>query len=87
MFLTVCSTEFWTDRDHEQGEQVMQGHIARRRNRCYAVIYEGLDPVTGKEHHSWHPAGTDPAEAEGRLFGPREYGGRAVHIKTLATIH
>ena len=41
----------------------MQGHVARKRDRYYAVIYEGLDPVTGKEHRSWHPAGTDRAEA------------------------
>ena len=42
----------------------MQGHVARKRGRFYAVIYEGLDPVTGKERRSWHPAGTDRAEAE-----------------------
>jgi integrase len=28
------------------------------------VIYEGRDPVTGKERRSWHPAGTDRACAE-----------------------
>lgn len=28
------------------------------------MIYEGRDPVTGKERRSWHPAGTDSAEAE-----------------------
>ncbi|GMU79846.1 MAG: hypothetical protein AMXMBFR46_26350 [Acidimicrobiia bacterium] len=42
----------------------MQGHVARKRGRCYAVIYEGLDPVTGREKRSWHPTGTDRAEAE-----------------------
>jgi hypothetical protein len=42
----------------------MQGHVARKRDRYYAVIYEGLDPVTGKERRSWHPAGTDRGEAE-----------------------
>ena len=41
----------------------MKGHVARKRDRYYAVIYEGLDPVTGKERRSWHPAGTDRAEA------------------------
>ena len=30
----------------------MDGHVARKRDRYYAVIYEGLDPVTGKEHRS-----------------------------------
>lgn len=42
----------------------MSGYIARRRGRFYVVIYEGIDPVTGKEKRSWHPAGTDRAEAE-----------------------
>lgn len=42
----------------------MKGNIKKRGDRYYAVIYEGLDPVTGKELRSWHPAGTDRAEAE-----------------------
>lgn len=42
----------------------MSGYIARRRNRYYVVIYDGTDPATGKEKRSWHPAGTDRAEAE-----------------------
>ena len=32
----------------------MRGHVARKRDRYYAVIYEGLDPVDGKEKKSWH---------------------------------
>ena len=40
------------------------GYLRRRGDRYYAVIYEGLDPVTGKEIRRWHPAGTDLAEAE-----------------------
>jgi hypothetical protein len=42
----------------------MNGYVAQRRSRFYAVIYEGRDPVTGKELRRWHPAGTDRAEAE-----------------------
>lgn len=42
----------------------MKGYVARKRDRYYAVIYEGTDPVTGKERRSWHPAGTDRADAE-----------------------
>ena len=42
----------------------MKGYVRQRRGRYYAVIYEGRDPVTGKERRSWHPAGTDRAEAE-----------------------
>lgn len=42
----------------------MNGYVAQRRGRFYAVIYEGRDPVTGKERRKWHPAGTNRAEAE-----------------------
>src|SRR5262245_27464530 len=42
----------------------MNGYLKRRGNHYYAVIYGGRDPVTGKERRSWHPAGTDRAEAE-----------------------
>lgn len=62
----------------------MQGHVARKRGRYYAVIYEGLDPVTGKERRSWHPAGTDRAEAEAlatRLAAERD--GRNDEIRSL----
>ena len=40
----------------------MNGYVAQRRGRFYAVIYEGRDPVTGKEIRRWHPAGTDRAK-------------------------
>ena len=36
----------------------MKGYVARKGERFYAVIYEGLDPVTGRERRRWHPAGT-----------------------------
>jgi len=42
----------------------MNGYIAQRRGRFYVVIYEGRDPVTGKELRRWHPAGTDRAAAK-----------------------
>jgi integrase len=42
----------------------MNGYVAQRRGRFYAVIYEGRDPITGKEVRRWHPAGTDRAKAE-----------------------
>jgi hypothetical protein len=42
----------------------MKGHVKKRGDRYYAVIYGGRDAVTGKERRSWHPAGTDRAEAE-----------------------
>jgi integrase len=42
----------------------MRGYVARKGDRWYAVVYEGLDPVTGREKRSWHPAGTSREEAE-----------------------
>ena len=42
----------------------MRGYVARRRDRYYAVIYEGIDPITGRERRRWHPAGTDRDEAQ-----------------------
>ena len=42
----------------------MKGYITRKGNHWYVVIYEGLDPATGKERRRWHPAGTDRTEAE-----------------------
>ena len=55
----------------------MKGYVARKGDRWYAVIYEGLDPITGRERRSWHPAGTDRADAE-RLAArlAREHNGR-----------
>jgi integrase len=54
----------------------MNGYVAQRRGRFYAVIYEGRDPVTGREVRRWHPAGTDRAEAErlAKKLAAREQG-------------
>jgi integrase len=42
----------------------MRGYTAKKGNRYYAVIYEGVDPVTGKEQRRWYAAGTRKADAE-----------------------
>jgi hypothetical protein len=42
----------------------MKGYVRRKGDRWYAVIYEGVDPQTGKERRSWHAAGTERADAE-----------------------
>ena len=34
---------------------IMNGYVAQRRGRFYAVIYEGRDPVTGKERRTLAP--------------------------------
>ena len=42
----------------------MKGYVTKKGDRWYAVIYEGLDPVTGRERRRWHLVGTDRHEAE-----------------------
>ena len=62
----------------------MHGYVTQRRGRFYAVIYEGLDPVTGRERRRWHPAGTNRADAE-RLATKlaRAEDGRADAVRSL----
>lgn len=42
----------------------MKGYAVRKGDRWYAVIYEGIDPVTGRERRRWHPAGSSREDAE-----------------------
>lgn len=42
----------------------MRGHIAKKGNRYYALVYEGIDPATGKPRHRWHAAGDTRKGAE-----------------------
>jgi len=42
----------------------VRGHIAKKGNRYYAVLYEGIDPGTGKARHRWHSAGETRKGAE-----------------------
>ncbi len=41
----------------------MKGYVAKKGDRFYAVIYEGRDPITGREQRRWHPAGDDEEAA------------------------
>ena len=49
----------------------MRGYVVEKGGRFYAVIYEGRDPITGRERRSWHPARTDRAAAERSAVLPR----------------
>lgn len=62
----------------------MHGYVTRKRDRYYAVIYEGLDPVNGRERRSWHAAGNDRTEAE-RLAErlAAGYNGRNDEVRSL----
>ena len=48
-------------------------YVVQRRDRWYAVAYEGIDPITGRDRRRWHPAADeDAAQAvAGRLAGHR----------------
>jgi hypothetical protein len=53
-----------TGRSPASKEESMKGYVARKGNCYYAVIYEGTDPLTGRDRRRWYPAGTDKALAE-----------------------
>ena len=42
----------------------MRGHVAKKGKNYYAVVYEGIDPGTGKERRRWHAAGPRRGDAE-----------------------
>lgn len=58
--------------------------MARKGDRWYGVVYEGVDPVTGRERRTWHPAGTTREEAE-RLAArlAAELNGRNDKVRSL----
>lgn len=42
----------------------MRGYTTKKGKQYYAVIYEGIDPTTGKERRRWHPGGPRKRDAE-----------------------
>ena len=42
----------------------MRGGIQKKGNNWYAVVYDGIDPGTGKKRRRWVPAGTAAGDAE-----------------------
>lgn len=44
----------------------MRGHVAKKGNRYYAVIYEGSDPKTGRSRYRWHAGGCRTVDAPNR---------------------
>lgn len=75
------------DRRGPKGGITMKGYVAQKGNRWYAVIYHGLDPMTGREQRSWHPAGAERSDAERHLGSaepsrPRSPAGRLSRTRT-----
>jgi hypothetical protein len=63
----------------------MKGYVAQKGDRWYAIIYEGIEPVTGRERRTWHAAGHDRADAEklaARLAA--QHNGRNDHTRSLS---
>ncbi|MGQ0826013.1 MAG: tyrosine-type recombinase/integrase [Actinomycetota bacterium] len=40
------------------------GYVVERAGHFYAVCYDGVDPITGRERRRWHAAGTARSDAE-----------------------
>lgn len=40
------------------------GYVVERDGRFYAVLYDGIDPITGRERRRWPAAGSSRADAE-----------------------
>lgn len=63
----------------------MRGGIQKKGNNYYAVIYDGIDPGTGRKRRRWVPAGPRRADAE-RLLADlirRKYEGEPVPTERL----
>lgn len=46
----------------------MRGYTAKKGKQYYAVVYEGIDPATGKERRRWTPGGPRRGDAERLLI-------------------
>jgi hypothetical protein len=42
----------------------VQGYVVAKGRRFYAVVYDGIDPFTGRERRHWQAAGSDRRQAE-----------------------
>jgi integrase len=54
----------------------MRGYTAKKGHQYYAVIYEGIDPATGKERRRWIPGGPRRGDAERLLTVKRRTDGQ-----------
>ena len=42
----------------------MRGYVTKKGKKYYAVIYDGIDPATGKEKRRWVAAGSRRDDAD-----------------------
>ncbi|MCU1399648.1 MAG: Tyrosine recombinase XerC [Acidimicrobiales bacterium] len=64
----------------------MQGYVARKGDRYYAVIYEGIDPLTGRDRRRWYPAGTEKTAAEALASDLADRHRRGGHERSSLTV-
>jgi integrase len=62
----ICDKS-WARIEAPIGREALRGHIAKKGNRYYVVIYEGPDPGSGKARHRWHAAGATRKDAQRML--------------------
>ena len=61
----------------------MQGYVARKGDRYYAVIYEGIDPLTGRDRRRWYPACAHANSGGGQRGGTRPENGRWIGCASI----
>ena len=63
----------------------MRGGIQKKGNNYYAVVYDGIDPGSGRKRRRWVPAGTRRTDAERVLADliRRKYDGEPVPTERL----
>lgn len=59
------------------------GYVVNKRDRWYAVGYEGMDRLTGRDQRRWHPA-ADEVSARLMAASLPAARGSAAHGMTLA---
>jgi len=66
VLLDPMSTDFsyGGTRPPERKVATMKGYVGQKGFRFYAVVYTGVDPMTGRERRRWYPVGTDRKEAD-----------------------
>jgi integrase len=62
-------------------------YVVQRDDRFYAVVYDGIDPLTGRERRRWHPAGSSRRDAEALAANlEHEAGTTGAHTRSSGSV-
>lgn len=61
---TKVSLTFWLAPNGSVADDMRMAYIVTRNSRFYVVVYDGIDPLTGRERRRWHPAGASRIDVE-----------------------